>query len=289
MTDLPRISHSQIQAWLRCEKMWEYKYRRAWVPKKVPTYFGMGNFIHGKLDIMYQTWDPEDSIGDRWDFMQARILEDIDPLGSNSEFVARCMKAMYRYIHEFSPQIDEGIEVIGSEYNFAVELITPKGRHFLLEGFVDLLYKKKGQVIVRDHKSTGAGKFWHKDDLFYDTQQTTYIAALRQLGFDVFRGEINEINTYDYKDWAGVPLEKLFQCPYSHRTQEDLNAILLWFGKTVDRMLDEQDFQRAMSKECRRCPYRHPCQLQLKGRDDSTILSLEFKKKDEGRERLAAP
>src|SRR5215831_17037876 len=139
-----KVSHSQVMTWAHCRKYWQYNYIQGIVPARPPDKkFEMGDYLHGKLDIFYQMlkvgWDRE-KLADQ---MQALILEDYKADGSNGETILRALKVFNRYIAEISGQIDDGITVVESEYHFELPMVTPKGRDYTLEGYVDLLYKDR--------------------------------------------------------------------------------------------------------------------------------------------------
>ena len=280
------ISHSQAQTWLNCEQKWWYNYKLGWVSKDTVPHLVMGDYIHGKLDIYYQMQKYEDgephyTPDELYDIMEPLILEDLKEDGTNGEHISRALKTMNRYIRVYAPVEDEGMEVVESEMYFEIEIPTPKDRTVTIEGYVDLFYKNKfGLLIVRDHKSTDSGRFWNSLQVNYDMQQTVYIAGLRSLGYDVWRGEVNFLNTHDYKDFNAVPIEKMFKTVGASRTQDELDASLLWLGKMVDRQLDLTDPQMSRDKSCGYCPYANPCLHKFKGKDDAVILQLGFRRKD---------
>lgn len=283
------ISHSQSQVWLDCEQRWWYNYKLGLISKEpAPFHLEMGDYLHGKLDIYYQLFEQTTEPAELYRLVEANILEDIVG-GIEGELAHRAIKCMWKYIHEYSPVEDQGMEIVGSELRFEVPLITPTGRPFTFECYVDLLYKNRfGLLVVRDHKSSGQGKFWTDKQIEADPQQTLYIACLRALGYDVWRGELNFLNTYPYKDWASQPLNKLFRTKGATRTQDELDASLLWLGKMVDRQEELTEPQMRRQKSCAYCPYYAPCTHRFKGKDDAFILKLGFRRKDGYTEHHAA-
>jgi hypothetical protein len=261
--------------------MWWYNYRLGWVPKEAKSYLVMGDYLHGKLDIYYQLRKEEDSPTELWRMLEDNILEDMLEDGSNGEYIARALKTLNRYILQYAPKEDGNLKVIESELRFEYPMETPTGRPFKVEGYVDLLYKNKfGLMVVRDHKSSESGRFWGPKSIEADPQQSVYIACLRALGYDVWRGEVNFLNTHDYKDFQSQPIDKLFKTVGASRTQDELDGILLWLGKLVDRQQELTDPEMRRTKDCGSCSYYLPCTHKLKGNDDSTLLKLGFKRKD---------
>lgn len=279
---VPKVSYSQVQTFLRCRLKWKYGYVLGLTPLETHPAMEMGNYIHGWMDIYYQlfrqTQDPEEL----WQLLEPLILQDLDlEGGTNGEMISRTIKVMWKYVHLYSPIIDKGIVVVEPEMHFEAPLTTPKGRPFLLEGYVDLLYSRNEQLRVRDHKTTGKpGNFRKKEDVEYDMQQATYIGGLRAVGFPVFRGEVNELITYNYTDYASQPLEKLMKVTPTYRTDRAIEAAMLWYGKVVDAMIDEGEFLASRESSCKFCWYKDPCTLLQEGEDDSTVLAVGFRRKD---------
>jgi len=279
--DVPRVSFSQVMTFLRCRLKWKYGYVMGLVPNETPKAMQMGSYLHEKLDIYYQFRRQTDDIEELWRLMEPLLLEDLDlDGGSNGEDIARTIKVMHRYVHQYSPIVDAGIEILESEMHFEVQMITPKGRAFILEGYVDLLYRLKGQLRVRDHKTTGKpGGFRKQGETDYDMQQPTYIGGLRIAGLPVFRGEVNEVITYNYKDYASKPLNDLMRITPTFHSDSAIEAAMHWYGRVVDQMIDEEEYLPSLESGCKFCWYKDPCTLLQEGRDDATVLSVGFREK----------
>jgi len=244
----------------------------------------MGDFMHSFLDVYYQLFKqtPGDYQG-LADAIEPTILEEINEDGSNAEEILRAVKTMRRYILEQSPIIDDGIEVLFTEYHVFAPMVTPKGHSFDLEMIIDLILRNRGgQIKVRDHKTTGVPNgFWTKNQIRTDIQQPTYIGGLRVLDHDIFGGEVSELCTYNYKNYLSEPLDKLFRWNTAYHSPEWIDACMAWYGQVVDEMIEDETFLRAISKDrCAKCAYESPCMLSLQGQDDEQILQLGFKRKD---------
>lgn len=279
--EVPKVSFSQVQTFLRCRLKWHYGYVQGLVPIEMPKAMEMGSYLHGKLDIYYQLYRQTQDPDELWNLMEPLLLEDLDLVGgTNGEMISRSIKVMWRYVHQFSPQVDKGIEIVESEMHFEAPMITPKGRAFLLEGYADLLYSLNEQFRVRDHKTTGKpGNFRRQGETDYDMQQSTYIGGLRAIGYPVFRGEVTELVTYNYAKYIEEPLDKLMRVTPTYRTDRAIEAAMHWYGRVVDEMIDEKEFLPSREAGCRYCWYKDPCTLLQEGVDDATILSVGFRKK----------
>lgn len=279
--EVPRVSFSQVQTFLRCRLKWNYGYVKGLVPIEMPKAMEMGSYLHGKLDVYYQLYRQTTDPDELWKLMEPLLLEDLDLVGgTNGEMISRSIKVMWRYVNQHSPRIDKGIEVIESEMHFEAPLITPKGRAFILEGYADLLYSLNGQIRVRDHKTTGKpGGFRKQGETDYDMQQATYIGGLRVIGYPVFRGEVSELITYNYAKYIDEPLEKLMKVTPTFRTNRAIEAAMHWYGRVVDQMIDEHEFLPSREAGCKYCWFKDPCNLLQEGVDDAPILGVGFRKK----------
>lgn len=280
-SDVPRVSFSQVQTFLRCRLKWRYGYVLGLVPLETPASMEMGSYLHGKLDVYYQLYRQTTDPGELWGLMEPLLLEDLDLItGKNGEMISRSIKVMHRYIWEFSPMIDKGIEIVESEMHFEAPMITPKGRAFILEGYVDLLYRLNEQLRVRDHKTTGKpGNFRRQGETDYDMQQPTYIGGLRIVGLPVFRGEVNELITYNYAKYAAEPLDKLMKLTPTFHSDRAIEAAMHWYGRVVDEMIDEEEYLPSRESGCKYCWYKDPCTLLQEGKDDAHLLSIGFRDK----------
>lgn len=281
MNEVPRVSFSQVQTFLRCRLKWHYGYVLGLIPNEPDAAMEMGNYLHGKLDIYYQLYRQTTDPGELWDLLYPLVLEDLNmETGKNGEMIARSMKVLSRYVHEYSPLIDKDIKIVESELHFESSMVTPKGREFILEGYCDLLYWLAGQLRVRDHKTTGkANGFRKKGDTDYDMQQPTYIGGLRLIGYPVFRGEVNEIITFNYAKYSQEPLDKLMKVTPTFRSDHSIEVAMQWYGKVVDQMIEEEEFLASREMGCKYCWYKDPCTLRQEGKDDAPVLRVAFREK----------
>lgn len=278
--ELLTVSHSQAGVWDRCEEQWRYNYQLGIVPKNTKDYFQKGTFSHQLLAVHFtermkgnrNTWDAV------LEFVKSMPFDASD--GNALASFKAALRIVNRYIAEYAP-IHDKFRVLDVERHFVVEMVTPKGRPYKLQGYFDLLIEWEGALWIVDHKTVGQGKFWSMNELLMDSQMTTYLLALREQGQPVFGCVINQLNTYDYKDFAATPVEKLFRREKIYRTEKQIQNMALNYGKIVDEMYDhEGDYRKSYRKDCPRCPYFELCLMDTKGMDISAALAVSYKPKD---------
>jgi len=177
--------------------------------------------------------------------------------------VTQALRLVLRYIDDVAPMFDAGAKIEGVEYHFNVELLTPKGRKFFLQGYVDLILWIDGNRWIIDHKSTN-NKIWSQGQLMMDGQMSTYSAVIP----NIFGVAVNFFNTYDYKNWWAEPIDKLYRRLSTHRTEKEKASVLHNFGVIVDDIEDRREtgnFPFSLTKDCMRCPFNELCLMELKG------------------------
>lgn len=280
--DWPILSYSQLQVWDRCEYAWSLGYAEEWTQKSTPTYFNMGGMIHQMLDMYYSNvriGQKDTKFVD--DFINMKINEAMETDHNLLPAVATTQRLIHRYITEFAPKEDKGQRILSNEYHFTVPFTTGNGRHFILQGYVDMITELSGRIWIWDHKSS-EGQFWTPNEVMMDPQTPLYAVALREQGMKTHGFVINMLNTYDYKTPATVSVEKLFRRESCYRTDKELNSVLQETLYMVDDMLENNPTpRRSLRRECgKRCQFREPCLMGLKGIDPTPFLVNQFKKKD---------
>lgn len=276
------VSHSQLGVWDRCRFSFHLGYTLGWVQKEEPIYFTRGGLIHEWLAEYYnRIKDVEINLGSSAfliDEMQKALAQGVDPI-----LVNQVGYLVRRYIEDYSVFEDKGINIVEVEKHLVVDLTTPKGREFSLQGIVDMVLQDlSGNYWLRDHKSCGNAKFWSESEVLMDSQLPTYAAILRRHGMEVFGMDLNFLNTYDYKDKNAQSPDKLFKRMRTYRTATEQDNMLYEVGLAVDDIIDNRDNpRRSLKKDCAKCQFQDPCLLSMKGLDISTVMSANFKQKDQ--------
>lgn len=285
---IPKFSYSQLMTFDRCHFSWYLNYVEEWAPAETKSYFIEGNLVHELLMIYYKNLPLMDHyaalklVKQKIHQWHAQVSNDMAKLG----YVTLAARVVKRYIEDFSVHEDEKWEFLDAEKHFEIPLTTPKGRDFILEGYIDILAREKAtnRVWIWDHKTVGQGKFWSEAELLMDSQMPTYVAALQETGIPIFGVIVNQLNKHEYKKLQDDVPEKLFKRKPIYHTAEELVTRLQEFGKIVDEALECKgtgDFRRSLKKDCSGCFFQDPCLMSLK---EPTVpvgnfLQSEFVKK----------
>jgi hypothetical protein len=281
--DWPILSFSQMQMWDRCEYAWSLAYIEDWVSKETPAYSSIGTMIHHLFDMYYtniRLGVKETNFVD--EYIKLKINEAYEKDHSLLPAIDLVNRLVRRYINEFAPKEDRGHRILSGEYHFTVPMETGNGRHFILQGYIDLLTEVMGKIWIWDHKSS-ENNFWTSNEVMMDPQTPIYAVALRELGMKTYGYIINMINTYDYKkDPNSVAIEKIFKRESAYRTDKELNSVKQELLFMVDDMLENNPSpRRSLRRECgKRCGFREPCLMALKGMDPTPFLITKFRKKE---------
>lgn len=263
-----KVSLNQLLIWDRCRLQWTFRYTHKLESTKKKPKMELGSMGHEMLFDWYSTGlDHSADFVNKW-------MSDMANLDGDQIQNVSVAAAMFKlYIHEFSPSADRGLRTDSLEEHFEVELKTPLGRNYVLEGYIDRTsVDEKGHLWVEDYKWTG--RFWSGNELLMDPQLSFYAGALRTLGRPVHGLMITQVNTYPYKDRSKKKPEELFKRERIYRSPEELDAVMVEIGKAVDEMIDEQDkIRRSLRKDCARdCDFFEPCLFGLKGIDPLTFI-----------------
>ena len=268
--DVPILSYSQVMAADRCSFSWYIGYHLGLRSEKRSAARDKGSFTHALLHSMYQAVmsgiPARDWVQDR-DGLPSEVGKLLDDMKYQDQVVeiSGAMKLVERYAQT---DVLAGHTAVGSEQHFFVLVTAPSGRKFILQGYIDLItIDARGSIVVWDHKVTG--RFWTPIQIMMDSQLPTYQLLLRADGIPVHSICINQLNSYDYKDFAAQTNEKLFRREFSFRSEVQLNSIWQEFLALADFVLDlyegRQVARRSLRKDCSMCDMNGPCHDSLSG------------------------
>lgn len=284
------ISHSQLGVWQNCQQQWDYNYNQKIIPKETKSHFRRGTLVHELSNVYYQVVQQGLPVGSRaaldhvMSFAESDLANLAQMSSSELEDYTRALASITRFIREFSPTVDEYIEVVALEEYFSIELLTPKGRLVTIEGYIDRIYKQLGNLWVLDTKSSATGRHYNATEILMDNQLTTYAAILRLMGYDVFGVAIDSISTYPYKHYEQEPFSKLFKRIVSHRSEREMQFSLNNYLRAADDMLDYKESSdppvRRLTRDCIRCAYCDLCLYEMKGIPTEMLLSEKYRSKE---------
>ncbi len=240
----------------------------------------LGNMGHSILFDYYKTGqDHSEEFARTW-------LTDLGNLtGEQIQNVSVAVAQFKLYREMFSPVEDANLTTVELEYHFEVELETPQGRHFILEGYIDRISRdQRGLLWIEDYKWTG--RFWSNPEILMDPQLPTYSAALRALGFPVHGLMVTQVNTYPYKDRSKKTIDELFKRDRFAVSEIQTDNVLREYGLLVDDIIDSyyegaEPLRRSLRRDCKSCDFQEPCLMGLKGLNvnDFLLMSPGFQPK----------
>lgn len=276
------ISNSEAETYNTCERMHYYKFALGLQPRRSSHFIRIGVVGHKVLETYYRCG--LETNNDK----RAMYLAAIDEL---AEFSANAKdEGELEIIDLVSSRINSYIR----HYRDTWRVIAVEDKYFkrLTEDIefgmtLDLLVEEtegplRGQHIVIDHKF--CYNFQTAEELQMNSQVPKYISVLREHGFNVKRGMLNQIRYRgDIQD-----TEKLFKRSTIKPSDYRLDGIMNEQLKVSQEILANVSMpvsvyrdvaRRSMSKRnCGSCQFRLPCSLELDGRenDASTILAMDY-------------
>ncbi len=289
------FSFSQLAQWDKCRYAWHLTYNENLMlagPKGRPLSFG--SLTHELLADFYLTPEiielqnefrpvGEDKVYKRG---HRELLVEYINNGGDHEVAVSTGKLMDRYVNDFAPFNDK-FRVREVEGHFELELVTPKGREFTLQGYVDGLIEMSGELIVLEHKTYNS-RPWSPNEIQMDVQTTIYCIAMEKLyGRPVKTAMYNFLNSYPYKNIQNESPDKLFKRVSVFRSPVEQAFVINEVGNTVDQILDAEQqvgvkyhsdimdlaspfvelnpYKKSLGKACSMCQFQQICLSEMKG------------------------
>lgn len=272
-----KFSPSQLNVYKECPQKWEFVYIDGYKSKASKSYFDVGNYAHELMHVYYQMLRSGTRAGSDFAFaaIKSRIANDLANASlANVVTYNSVTKTMENFISYQSPKIDRGIKIDSVEGTYELEVITPQGRTIIFHGIIDLTYRDiRRRIIVRDHKTSGNAGAWNQRKVDLDPQIMMYCAVVWKLTGEVPVGEINFLNTHQYK--KAKPLDELFEL---YRVEHNATSLKKFWESTlqlIDLMLDSPVVPH-YSKDCASCQFHDVCKLELRGVSAKQILANNF-------------
>jgi hypothetical protein len=157
----------------------------------------------------------------------------------------------------------------------------PSSRIISMFGFLDLRYRQGNYLGVRDHKTGEKASDWTPEKVGQSNQLLFYNAGVYALTGEVFRPEINFVNTHEYKQ--KIPsFNETFTFVTAYHSEKELQIYLEQICILIDEMLDCKPTPHYDERVCGGCPYLLPCTMERKGIDSSPILKAHYVPKPDG-------
>jgi hypothetical protein len=278
-----KVSPSQLSMWRNCPKAWDYAYVQG-IKRKQNNSKSMdvGLYFHELAHVYYQLMkETKRKPGDSFlvSAINSRIRRDLESATSDNIMIINTVsKMIVRYITEWSPTLDAGIEVLEVEINLQAPVKLPSGREIILNCITDLIYKDRaGTIVIRDHK-TGKSGTWSQnsipllDQLLFNS--AVWFLLTGQLAPKV---EISYINNYNYKTKT-PSLKEMFESFIHVHNEHAIKFYTEQLLRMLDRMVNDDDPVRFYSKDCASCQYQPICAQELRGYNTDSLIRTQYEK-----------
>ncbi len=226
-------SASKIKKFYECPLLFKYKYiDKLKVPFVEKIAFEKGKFFHYVLENYPKI--PEKDFN-----FKLSSISDIDDYG---ELLKDLLK---------EPQLKELLvndDIIEKEFWF--KIMDTEGRIKLFQGQIDYLRIGSDKITIVDWKT---GKQWGTDGSLEDPQVLIYAVWAFQ--------EYPEINTVEASYYY---LEQNKVVGYTFERSEHLDKIKSFLFKKINKIEDEDEFERTQHRFCHYCDYFEICEKENK-------------------------
>ena len=295
MTEPIRVSPSQLNVWLSCPQAWHYGYVEKIKPKGTKVYFNVGSYAHEIMHVYFHLLQAGYEHGSEFirNSMLTRLRSDFEKLVSDGQIpssealivMKKVSTIFFKYVDYQSSIIDSGIEVENVEHSIEVEHTLPSGRTVLLNGIVDLLYRKASKRRVRDHKSGENSGYYSQEKTKALQQLWFYVIIYHHLGIPIDLMEISFLSTYDYKPKKGETvanptLDQLFKFYPVEINPEMIKVMSSWLDQTLDAMLSSSIY-RNIHPGCTLCGFWSICKTEMRGISSRGVILGNYERKPE--------
>jgi hypothetical protein len=269
------ISPSQFRAHKDCPQRHQYVYGQGLRPKATAPHFVVGSYFHELMHFYGQLLKAGYVAGDIHTIaaMDAKLQSDLEIV--QDEFIPTLLRVhlmFRRYMARRTVKIDSNIEIIEAEMNVEFAMNSDVG----IMGIIDLLYRRKGRLTIRDYK-TGENKSNHSSDsIEMNDQLLTYACVVWKLYDEVPDIEIEWVNSkVDYK--TPPTNEQLFETFHKTLDKKWLEA---WWTYTIEYVYHMQSvpsIRLINDYKCKKCDFKEPCNRSLRGLDVSNLIAANYK------------
>ncbi|USL89123.1 RecB-like exonuclease/helicase [Arthrobacter phage Casserole] len=262
-----RLSHSAIEAFNACEKRYEYAHVDKLAPKETPQQLALGSYVHKVFEVFFlsiKEGEPDNMA----------MIKALQAAYQNIAFFDKVGNRMIYWFENVWPNL--GWKILEVEATYYLPLNEKEEYPFT----VDLIIEVNGQIAIVDHKSTA--DFYDENIVDIYPQLPKYAGALRALkerGYDVKIAYYNFIRTRPYmknlpETTAVVPV-KLTNDRIKNSFQEHFNSL-----KKIRE--HEGPYVRSFGNNCKYCPFIDLCQLEMNGKDSTSLKAIGYKENEYG-------
>lgn len=178
------LGHHFIQAYNENKWNWFLRYVRCLVPDHTPTPLIYGGAIHSALEYVYKQWDVEGMVYVFREVLSAREKEYADPDRFRTD-LGRGPQELLFWANEWLEHDKQYWKVLAVEEDMQVPLPADLTMTMRLDLIVQ--DKENGDILVRDHKTTGWSVGGTVNSMDQQDQVTAYLYGLSQVHPDWYR------------------------------------------------------------------------------------------------------
>lgn len=260
MTDLPKISNSQTEALLSCERKHYYSYGLGIQRVAKSDSLSFGTFMHSILELHFNLFMKGMELSVIRKMVNTFMLEQ---MGTMTPEQVKSARTIYDAFIEADPF--KGYQILAVEKEFTVEIA---GR-FQFQFIIDLIVRDpQGRIVVVDHKTTY--DFYQDYTIENMGQLPKYVGALRLLGHDVAYAMYHQLRTRKpRKDATHEDLIRLMKVSIPDaRIKQTFHEQIIAADRIIARQSgtieewNDTALRVNNSMMCKNCSFRNLCQAE---------------------------
>ncbi len=286
---MSKISHSQVEAWLMCQRRWYYSYALKLEKKQTSTVLVRGTAGHAVIEAYYREILNGGNHHTALVIAKARFAElAARPEGVGDEMLVNggfknmsLGQLLFDFYFQHEPFVSQGYEVLAVEYDSELSYDEGSSMPFI----VDLILRDPyGKIVVVDHKFIY--DFLSDNDVAVSPQIKKYIAALRAQGLPADYGIYNQLRWRKIKD----PTSKTqLQTHEFHPNDIEVYRVASEQIAAANQIatlksLPIEDVEKTVlrvgyKKTCQSCDFMSLCTDDLAGRNTRLTIETDYKPK----------
>lgn len=261
---------------MECPMRWYYNYGLSLRPIGLEKHFHVGSYWHELAHFYYELLKSGMELGSKALnlAMQSLMMENFEKAAPEFRPIYIQVHLMFdRYLKRRTESLDRNIEILEVEKELRIEVEPGLD----LMGIADLIYVKKGRLIIRDHKTGANASRYSAEKMQYESQTWFYACLYWKMTGQVPDIEISWINSKtDYVNGPPAENARLFRNFIHPLEESDLEGYWQYILRYVN-LMRSVDPIRNISGNCSSCRYREPCILSMRGFPVDRILEGSFK------------
>jgi CRISPR/Cas system-associated exonuclease Cas4 (RecB family) len=283
LSALHKTSHSEVEAFLNCERRHYYGYGLEVVPIKESDALIRGNVGHAALANYYNLLKDGVPYQERVDSTLKLLVTECDryTTSSKTDLLSELVFLLSHYFVHYRER-DENLEVLAVEK----EYLIPVGDNFYIKMYVDLIVRMPNVgVAAWDHKFVW--NFYDPEQIDINPQLPKYVGAMRGDGYRVSAAFYNQVRYQNTKENTADPgkhfsFDRVELSPARVKRTIQEQIVAAHRIKELKDMPIEEWEQHVLRNPsaCDRCPYKMICAEDLNGKDIGLTLAFSYKKKE---------